>query len=149
MIVTRLHKLIGNCGMLTTVALMTVGMVALSVILTTVFMWGMKVPWWDVGTKLAIICPLVATPPIVYLFLRLIEKLNALNMELEQALSEVKELSGLLPVCAWCKNIRDDEGYWSKFESYLSEHTNSEVTHGICPECAAGLHDKAGSIRNG
>jgi len=131
------------------IALITAGAVMLSVAITTLFMWEMEVPWWNVGTKLAILCPMVGTPPIMYLFLKLIEKLNRVNAELELALSEVKELSGLLPMCAWCKKVRDGEGYWDKLESYLSKHTNTEVTHGICPECAAGLHDKAGSIRNG
>lgn len=149
MIVTRLHNVISNYGMVVTVTLMTVGTVILSVILTTIFMWGMNAPWWDVGTKLAIICPLVATPPIMYLFLRLIEKLNSVNQELELALSEVKELSELLPVCSWCRKIRDGEGYWSQLESYLSKHTNSIVTHGICPECAAGLHGQTEGVRDG
>jgi hypothetical protein len=44
-------------------------------------------------------------------------------------------LSGLLPICAWCKKIRDDGGYWSKIEAYLSERTDAQFTHGICPEC--------------
>lgn len=121
--------------MLATLAMMTVGTVVLSVILTSLFMWGMEVPWWDVGTKLAILCPLIATPPIMYLFLRLIENLSTINRELEQALSEVKELSALLPMCAWCKEIRDDQGYWKSLEAYLSEHMNTEVTHSICPKC--------------
>ena len=55
--------------------------------------------------------------------------------ELEQALNEIKTLRGLLPVCAWCKKIRDDKGYWLHLESYLRAHTQAEVTHGMCPEC--------------
>jgi hypothetical protein len=129
--------------MVATLVLITLGTVILSLIVTTLFMLGMNVPWWDVGTKLAIICPLVATPPIMYIFLTLIEKLNAVNSELETALSEVKELSELLPMCAWCRKIRDGEGYWSQLESYLIKHTNSSVTHSICPECAEGLRKDA------
>lgn len=55
---------------------------------------------------------------------------------LEQALREVQTLSGMLPVCAWCKKIRDDEGYWSQVDAYLHDHTSIGVTHSICPDCA-------------
>lgn len=55
--------------------------------------------------------------------------------ELEEALVNVKELRGLLPICSYCKNIRNDENYWQKLESYLSEHTHVRLSHGICPSC--------------
>jgi sigma-B regulation protein RsbU (phosphoserine phosphatase) len=55
--------------------------------------------------------------------------------ELEEALLNVKELRGLLPICSYCKNIRNDENYWQKLESYLSEHTHVRLSHGICPSC--------------
>ncbi|HEY3400585.1 MAG TPA: PAS domain S-box protein [Geothrix sp.] len=57
--------------------------------------------------------------------------------ELTQALTEVKQLSGLLPICSQCKKVRDDHGYWSQIETYLSEHSKATFTHGVCPECAA------------
>jgi GAF domain-containing protein len=57
--------------------------------------------------------------------------------QLAQALEQVKVLSGLLPMCAWCKRIRDDHGYWKSVEVYLKEHTEADFTHGICPECLA------------
>ncbi|MBU1068915.1 PAS domain S-box protein [Myxococcota bacterium] len=60
--------------------------------------------------------------------------------ELTQALSEVKKLSGLLPICANCKKIRDDQGYWSQVETYIGKHTNAQFSHGICPDCAAQLY---------
>ena len=56
--------------------------------------------------------------------------------DLNQALSKVKKLSGLLPICAHCKKIRDDKGYWNQIESYLHKHSDAELSHGICPECA-------------
>jgi PAS domain S-box-containing protein len=56
--------------------------------------------------------------------------------ELQEALAEVKRLSGLLPICSHCKKIRDDKGYWNRIESYLRDHSNAEFSHGICPECA-------------
>ncbi|MBN2332541.1 MAG: PAS domain S-box protein [Deltaproteobacteria bacterium] len=60
--------------------------------------------------------------------------------ELEQSLREVKTLSGLLPICASCKKIRDDQGYWNRIESYLEQRTQAEFTHGICPECTKKLY---------
>ncbi len=56
--------------------------------------------------------------------------------ELRDALAQVKTLSGLLPICAGCKKIRDDRGYWNQLEIYLSEHTDADFSHGICPDCA-------------
>lgn len=61
---------------------------------------------------------------------------EAVIRELKQALSEVKRLSGLLPICCHCKKIRDDEGYWNQIENYLHEHTGAEFSHGVCRECA-------------
>lgn len=58
---------------------------------------------------------------------------------LEEALSEVKVLTGLLPICAWCKKIRDDTGYWDQIESYIQSRTDAKFTHGICPDCARNL----------
>ena len=61
------------------------------------------------------------------------EKLIA---ELQDALNQVKTLSGLLPICSICKNIRDDSGYWNKLEAYIYEHSEVQFSHGICPDCA-------------
>lgn len=58
---------------------------------------------------------------------------------LEDSLKEIKTLRGLLPICAWCKKIRDDKGYWKKVEDYITELTGTEFTHGICPACNAKL----------
>jgi transcriptional regulator with GAF, ATPase, and Fis domain len=61
---------------------------------------------------------------------------EAVIRELKQALSEVKRLSGLLPICGHCKKIRDDEGYWNQIETYLHERTGAEFSHSVCRECA-------------
>lgn len=53
-----------------------------------------------------------------------------------QAQDEVKVLTRLLPVCAWCKKIRDDQGYWNQLEEYVGKQTGTKISHGICPECA-------------
>jgi len=55
--------------------------------------------------------------------------------ELRKALGEIKTLRGLIPICAWCKKIRNDAGYWQRLETYLHAHTEAEFSHGICPEC--------------
>lgn len=68
------------------------------------------------------------------------EELRARNEELSTALGEVKQLSGLLPICASCKKIRDDKGYWNQIEHYISAHSHADFTHGICPDCADTLY---------
>lgn len=55
--------------------------------------------------------------------------------QLQQAAAEIKTLRGLIPVCAWCRQVRDDAGFWQQFEVYLRNHTEAEITHGICPTC--------------
>ena len=55
--------------------------------------------------------------------------------ELQAALSQVKQLSGLLPICSYCKSIRSDENYWQAVEGYLGQHSDAKFTHGICPPC--------------
>ena len=62
-------------------------------------------------------------------------KLRKEKEKLEKALSEVKTLSGLLPICSHCKKIRDDKGYWNQIEVYIHEHTDAKFSHGICREC--------------
>ena len=59
-----------------------------------------------------------------------------LIIDLQKALADVKTLSGMLPICAWCKKIRDDEGYWQKIEAYFKSHSDLDFTHGICNDCA-------------
>jgi PAS domain-containing protein len=68
------------------------------------------------------------------------QELEKLVVELQQALAEVKTLSGLLPICASCKKIRDDQGYWTQVEVYVRDHSDAEFTHSICPECAKRLY---------
>jgi CheY-like chemotaxis protein len=60
---------------------------------------------------------------------------EALIKELQEALAKIKTLSGLIPICAWCKKIRDDKGYWQAVEQYISEHSQAEFTHSICSDC--------------
>jgi DNA-binding NarL/FixJ family response regulator len=67
-------------------------------------------------------------------------ELEARNQELLEALAKVKTLSGLLPICANCKKIRDDSGYWQQVEIYIQSHVEVEFSHGICPDCMKKLY---------
>ena len=67
-------------------------------------------------------------------------ELQQKTMELQDALGKVKLLSGYLPICASCKKIRDDKGYWQAVENYISSHSEAKFSHGICPECIKKLY---------
>ena len=60
---------------------------------------------------------------------------SRLERELRRALDDVKTLSGLLPICSWCKKVRDDQGYWRQIEQFVSERSDARFSHGICPDC--------------
>ena len=62
-------------------------------------------------------------------------ELQRLNAELQAALDQVKVLSGLIPICAGCKKVRNDEGFWQEVEKYVSEHSGATFSHGLCPDC--------------
>src|SRR3970282_1483539 len=62
------------------------------------------------------------------------------SRDLQSALDKVRTLQGLLPICANCKKIRDDTGYWNQIETYIKDRSQAEFTHGICPDCAQRLY---------
>jgi len=72
------------------------------------------------------------------------EERERIIADLQDALSKIKTLSGLLPICANCKKIRDDKGYWNKIEIYIRDQSNADFTHSICPECAKKLYSDIG-----
>lgn len=74
-------------------------------------------------------------------------ELENLISELKDALANVKTLSGLLPICASCKKIRDDKGYWNQIEAYISEHSEAEFTHGMCPDCAKKAYEELDKLK--
>jgi YesN/AraC family two-component response regulator len=65
---------------------------------------------------------------------------DELIAKLQDALDNVKNLSGLLPICSSCKKIRDDKGYWQQIESYIREHSEAQFSHGVCPDCLKKLY---------
>ncbi len=72
------------------------------------------------------------------------EEREELVVSLTEALANVKTLSGLLPICASCKKIRDDKGYWNQIENYIRDHTEAEFSHSICPECKKRIYPGIG-----
>ncbi|MFN7958885.1 MAG: hypothetical protein U0P46_11280 [Holophagaceae bacterium] len=61
---------------------------------------------------------------------------SLLNEELQLALEKVRTLEGMLPICAWCRKVRDEQGQWEQIETYVAKHSDTTWTHGICPECS-------------
>jgi len=67
---------------------------------------------------------------------RILLRVEEANVQLRDALEQVRTLEGLLPICAWCRKVRDDRGIWERIETYVTKHSNATWTHGICPDCA-------------
>ncbi|KAA3658214.1 MAG: response regulator, partial [Chloroflexi bacterium] len=68
--------------------------------------------------------------------------------ELQNALATAQTLSGLLPICATCKKIRDDTGYWHQVEEYIRDHAEVDFSHGICPDCVKDIQDQIAKLKN-
>ena len=92
------------------------------------------------GMIISGVIPLCISPVLSYAFMRLLEQLESAERELHEALSKVMTLSGMLPICASCKKIRDDQGYWKQLEEYISTHSEATFSHGICPDCTQKLY---------
>ena len=102
----------------------------------------LKVALLDATVLSIIILPmlfiLVLRPMQKYLNQKILmeKEREKLIIELQDALAEIKTLSGIIPICAWCNKIRDENGYWKKIKRYIEEHSEAEFTGGICPICA-------------
>ena len=93
--------------------------------------------WAEASAGLQIVGDLEVSFFMVALFVSLlVAHLQQRNQELLRALAEVQTLSGLLPICAWCRKVRDDAGYWQQLETYFVAHSKVKFTHGICSDCA-------------
>jgi hypothetical protein len=97
-----------------------------------------RIPWLNGAARLFVY--LVVGLVVAWLFEIIRQRDRALR-ELQEALSQVRTLEGLLPICAWCKKIRDDqdEGRWMAVEQYVAKHTSAQFTHGICPSCVRAV----------
>jgi ligand-binding sensor domain-containing protein len=94
--------------------------------------------WFYALALLSITAATVAVP--LMRMRRLRARARELDQRVQDAIGELKVLSGLLPICGWCKKIREDRGCWRKIEAYLSAHTDARFAHGICPECTDKMH---------
>jgi hypothetical protein len=94
-------------------------------------------PYWESGIRLGFYAVFIISLNAIQ---RYVSQLNESNNQLKQALSEVKELRGLLPMCSNCKKIRDDANEWVVLEKYIQAHSDATVSHGVCPECAQKLY---------
>lgn len=94
----------------------------------------------ETGRLFAAIAKCAATVELRRAARKATEEREKLVEELQAALAKVKLLSGFLPICAACKNIRDDQGYWQRIEAYIHDHSEAVFTHGICPDCARKLY---------
>ena len=63
---------------------------------------------------------------------------------LQDALTEIKSLKGIIPICSYCHSIRNDEGAWNRLEKYISEHSDAKFSHGVCPDCLPTVRSKVG-----
>ncbi len=109
---------------------------------------------WTVPRRMITLLVTVMTSLLAYFLVRSVQQLRAevaararteselraRTSELSEALGQVQTLRGLLPICAHCKKIRDDQGYWSHIERYVEEHSNAVFSHGLCPDCAQELY---------
>ncbi len=78
-----------------------------------------------------------------------LQEIQAKNDVLQRQLEEIKTLRGLIPICAKCKNIRDDSGFWQSIENYVSEHSEAEFSHSVCPDCRDELYPELKLSRHG
>lgn len=109
-------------------------------------------PWWQSAwfKWLIGLLILISGPAIYFLRVRNIKgknreletRVQEKTKDLQEALDNIKTLKGLVPICAHCKKIRDDQGYWNRLESYIEEHSDAQFSHGICEECTETLYSK-------
>ena len=96
--------------------------------------------WFLISTVSILIFTLLISIVVGYIRKKSKDKVMLVNNQLRAAMNEIKTLKGILPICSYCKNIRDDKGYWNQIEVYISEHTEADLSHGICPDCAKKHH---------
>jgi len=141
------HRLVRRLGVIGISVLITILSIVTSVIIRTVISVvteGGKPLLHDI--VIATIIPLIIAPIFSIFFVRLLKQIDDAEQknaqlvgELQNALAKAKTLSGLLPICASCKKIRDDAGYWHQVEVYIRDHSEVDFSHGLCPDCGSDL----------
>lgn len=144
-------KLLNRFGVGRVLAVIILATDAVSAGLTAVFLLVVQGRASGVELAAAVILPTIIAPFIVYTSLRNMLHLHRVecilqrkNDDLERAMGEIRQLSGLLPICASCKRIRDEQGDWNLLETYISQRSEAKFSHGLCPECASRLYPPAG-----
>ncbi|GJM41642.1 MAG: hypothetical protein DHS20C20_19240 [Ardenticatenaceae bacterium] len=104
---------------------------------------------------IAALVPFIIAPIMSYFFVGVLAQIDEAELrnanlvtELQQALAKAKMLRGLLPICATCKKIRDDAGYWHQVEVYIHDHAEVDFSHGICPGCEQDLQDQIAQMKH-
>lgn len=141
-----LKSIVRNQGAARATLVVTIVTVLVSLLITELILiaesgWDHPLTWQQF--VLPTVVPLIVAPPGAYLTLGLAEKLiesedtnRRLVNDLQSALDDIRNLSGLLPICAGCKDIRDDDGDWHTIEHYVAERSDATFSHGLCPKCA-------------
>ena len=96
--------------------------------------------WMAITNRFLALSAIWVTSILLIFWKRAEEARRKTQVELDGSQEEVKILSGLLPICASCKKIRDDEGLWNQVENYIDEHSEAQFSHGICPDCRKKLY---------
>jgi K+-sensing histidine kinase KdpD len=91
------------------------------------------IPYWNMVVRLGIF---IVVAVLLSELKKTLEQQSRVISDLQKALAEIKTLSGLLPICGWCKHVRDDRGYWKQVELYIEEHSDVKFSHFMCPRCA-------------
>lgn len=139
----RLRGLVRRYGTLRSALIIGVSCALLSMLLTLAISLPLVAPErLPMALGLSFLMPLLLAPPTSWVLLHMVADLERSEQrqrdlvdELRASMDQLKELSGLLPVCAGCKAVRDDDGYWHAVESYLRSHAGTEVSHSLCPGC--------------
>jgi succinate dehydrogenase/fumarate reductase cytochrome b subunit len=105
---------------------------------------------WDANWWFWHVQRLTAYIVVLYFLFHVLHRIERIKerliVQLQDALADVKQLSGMLPICASCKKIRDDGGYWKQIESYIIEHSEAEFSHGLCPDCAKKAYQELNAV---
>ncbi len=127
--------MIAKVGQIWFVILITLLSIIVSLLITTLVFETIGRGLNTLAILVSILAPLLIAPSVSWFIVDLLMKVEKRSNDLENALKEIKILKDILPICSYCKNIRDDEGSWKQMESYISSHSDTQFSHGICPDC--------------
>ena len=133
---SKLAGLIRRTGVGQSTLLLVIFIVAASLVLDVLVHRLLNEPMLEPFVLADTLIASIIAMPICYALLRMLVRLDIQREALAKASEEIRMLEGLLPVCAGCKRIRDDDSRWHQADTYIQRHTPAEVTHSLCPECS-------------